>query len=425
MSFPTGSFRGGVRPSTSLLYGVWSGEVWEVDTNGSVTLFSTLAGTDLVHIGRNNATIPQNAVVTDNGAFVIDTTAAAVATYPDSDVGSPTCCCGYLGYFFFGYGNGTMQCSGYNTTDINTINQAQTVSNPDGLLNIKGYKGQIYAFGEQTVEVWGEPINATGFPLTRVGFNITPGIACEHGVAGWEPEFGMAPIYVGSDNTVRMIQGYQAVVVSNSDVETDLQNLSFLQKSQIDTLCYISGGNHFWQMNLAARSWVLHVEEGTWHERRSKDSTRSKLQRSIYFSNNWLVGDTDTAQVYKVVDDEPSEAGNTLTAIMESGPLKDFPRRQRVNRLDLDFTVGVGISTGSQPTQTDPQTQIEISYDGGRNFAHSWDRKLGKDGKPLHRVFINNLGMTEDEGPRVRWTVSDQVHLGFQGGDIDTEVKTK
>lgn len=425
MSFPTGSFRGGVRPSTSVLYGCWQDNVWTVNTNGDVTLFSTLAGTNLVHIGRNNATIPQNAVVTDNGAFIIDTTAGSVSAYPDADVGSPTCVCGYLGYFFFGYGNGTMQVTGFNTTDINTINQSQTVSNPDGILNIKGYKGQIYAFGEQTVEIWGEPINATGFPLTRVGFNITPGLAAEHGVAGWEPEFGMAPIYVGTDNTVRMIQGYQAVTVSNSDVDTDLQNLSFLQRSQIDTLCYISGGNHFWQMNLPGRSWVLHVEEGTWHERRSKDSTRSKMQRSIFFSNNWLVGDTNGPNVYKVVDNQNNEAGDALPGIMESGPLKDFPKRQRVNRLDLDFTVGVGQTTGTEPTQTDPQAQIEVSYDGGRTWPHSWDRKLGKDGKSSRRVFINNLGMTEDEGPRVRWTVSDDVHLGFQGADIDTEVKTK
>ena len=75
--------------------------------------------------------------------------------------------------------------------------------------------------------------------------------------------------------------------------------------------------------------------------------------------------------------------------------------------------------------QTDPEALIEVSYDGGKTWPYSWERKLGKEGKTYRRVYVLNAGLTGDEGARWRWTVSDPVHLGFLGGDVDTKVHSK
>ena len=424
----TGTFRGGV-PIGSLMYGAWDGEVYTVSQSGTATLFSTLAGTDYPSFGRNGRSPTADiAVVTGNGAFVIDTTAAQVSNYPDADVsgpGTPQCCCGYLGFIFFGYNDGTLQVTKYNSTSINSLDQALTITNYDGIKALFGWQGQLYAMGPKTVEVWGEPINPTGFPLTRAGFNITPGILGKHSYAGWEQEWGYPPIYVGSDGTVRQLQGYQAVKVSNTDVDRDLRDINFSDRDNVNCLVYNTGGNAFWQMNLPTKSWVYHVQEGTWHERQSQGLAKSRLANSLFFADRWLVGDTQTTSVYEMDQGTATEGGAEITATMESGPLKEFPYRQRIVRADFDFTVGVSLTTGTAPVQTDPEVLIEASYDGGHTWPSSWNRKLGKESKYSRRVYVNNVGLTGDEGVRFRWSISNPVHVGFQGGDVSTSVISK
>jgi hypothetical protein len=420
----TGSFRGGiVVPNT--LYGAWTGEIYSVNQSGELTLFSTLSGTDMPFFGRNNAATPDVAVRTDVGVYLINTSGGTLDAYPDSDVGSPSCLCGYLGYLWYGYGDGTLQVSKFNSTAVNTLDQALTITNPDGILNIFGYNGQIYAMGENTVEIWGEPINATGFPLTRQGFNITPGLMAAHAVAGWEPEWGYPPIYVGSDGTVRQIQGYQAVKISTSDIDRDIQGVNFNSVSSINALVYNTGGHAFWQLNLPSKTWVYHVNEGTWHERKSQYLTKSRLVRSVPFTERWLTGDTQGANLFVMDVDEHTEGGAELTATMESGPVKQFPHRQRVARCDFDITPGTGVTTGTDPVQTDPQMQIEVSYDGGRTWPHSWNRKIGQQAESMRRVFVTSPGITGDEGARWRWSISDPVHVGFQGADMAPTVLSK
>jgi hypothetical protein len=423
----TGTFRGGV-PIGQTLYGAWTGEVYKVNNSGVATLFSTLAGTDYPSFGRNNKTIPDIAVVTGDGAFIINTTAGAVQAYPDADVttpGTPSCCCGYMGYIFFGYTNGVLQVTKYNSTSISTLDQAAAITNHDGIKAIFGWQGQIYSLGEHTVEIWGEPINATGFPLTRVGFNITPGIIGKRAFAGWEDEWGYPPIYVGSDGTVRQLQGYQAAKISNTDLERALREVAFTDYDSINCLVYNVGGNAFWQVNLPNQSWVYHVNEGTWHQRKSQGSAKCKLVNSVPFNEKWVVGDTDSNAVYSMTFDTNYEGSEEISAQLESGPMKQFPHRQRIVRADFDFTVGVGVTTGSDPEQTDPQVQIEVSYDGGHSWPHSWNRKLGKEGKYFKRVYVLNPGLTGDEGARWRWTISDPIHVGFQGADMAVGLLSK
>jgi hypothetical protein len=420
----SGTLRGGLQVGNTL-YTAWSGEVYTVDQSGNTTLLSTLSGTDNIFLARNNATTPDIALVCDAGPFVIDTsTTPAVKGYGsiDGDVGSPTCVREHLGYFMFGYGDGTIQASDLNSTNLNTLNQARTESNPDGVVNIVSYNGQMYVMGEKTVEIWGDPTNATGFPLTRVGYHIVPGLLAPHAVSGWEPEFGYPFIWVGSDATVRQLDGYSARKISTPDLDRLIADVAF-PDTELDALCYVTGGHAFWQINGPSWSWVYHVNTGTWHERRSIGETKSDLTRSVPAFDKWLVGTKDSPDILEMDYSNRREAANLLPAIMESGPAKDFPNRQRITRVDFDFTPGVGIANGTDPIQTDPSVLIEESLDGGRTWPYSWVRELGRQADSNHRVFIVNAGLSNDEGARYRWTVSDPVHVGFTGADMKPEVR--
>lgn len=425
---PTGSFRGGMQVGNTL-YAAYTGEVYTVNDSGELTLFSTLGGSDHIFIARNNrATNPHIAVVANSGVpLLISTTANAVIAYPDVDVGTPSAVWDHMGYIFFGYGNGNIQASDLNDTNLNTLNVARTESNPDGVLNGISYNGQMYVFGEKSIEVWGDPTNLTGFPLSRVGFNILPGLKSAHAIAGWQPEFGHAPIWVGSDNTVRQLQGYQAVEVGTPDLNRLIAAVVFPDDTSdgLEALAYVVGGNAYWQLNGPTWSWVYHVNTKTWHERKSQGDDRSRFKRGVFSFNRSLVGDRDSDDLLAVDHTAAHEAGDELTAQMESGPAKLFPNRQRITRSDFDFTVGIGMSTGTDPIQTDPSVLIEVSRDGGYSWPLSYVRKLGRQAATGNRTFVLNAGLSGDDGVRWRWSVSDPVHVGFQGSAMEPQIVTK
>ena len=410
----SGSFRGGLQVG-SFLYGAWTDEVYTVNQSGDLVLYSTLNGTDRIFIAQNNATTPAIAVVSNSAPFIINTTAAAVQSYPDVDAGSPTCVREHLGYFMFGYGNGVIQASDLNSTNINTLNQARTESNPDGVVNIVSYQGNLYVMGSKTIEVWGDPVNESGFPLTRIGFNIVPGLLAAHAVSGWEPEFGYPFIWVGSDATVRQLKGFGAEKISTDDLDKLIADVTF-PDTDLDAMCYVAGGNAYWQLNGPDWSWVYELGNGIWYERKTVGLDKSKLTRSVPAFDKWLTGSTQSTDLLEFDHTKYREGSDLVVASMESGPAKDFPRNQRISRADFDFTPGVGVSTGDDPIQTDPSVLIEVSRDGGKTWPVSWVRKLGKQGKNQREVFVTNAGISGDEGARWRWTVSDPVHVGFTGG---------
>src|SRR5512139_1556177 len=421
---PTGNgvFLGGVLVNNSL-YARFGTKLYTVDSSGALTtLTGTLTGSEKTFFARNNAATPDVVFVCSDGAFIIS--ASAKTAYPDVDLpASPTCVCFHDGYFMFGYGTGKIQASGVNSTSINALDFTTTESNPDGISRLWSHKGLLYAAGPATIEVYGTPINSTAFPLTRQGYNITPGLISAWAVAGFEPEFGNFPIYVGSDNTVRWLKGSVPDKISPPDL--DFLIASVTDKTTLEALCYISRGNTFWQLSSDTWTWVYNLNTGTWHERQSYGLSRSLMSLSVPAFDKWLVGDTQAYYLLEIDPERLLEVSAPLVATIESDAAKDFPNRVRVARADFDFTVGVGDVTGTDPIETDPTVMVCWSDDGGVNWTNPWNRKLGKQAISTQRVTVLNTGLSGPMGRRWRLTVSDPVHFGLMGGDMAAEVRIK
>jgi hypothetical protein len=413
-----GQFRGGVVVA-SLLYGVFGEMVYTVDAAGqfSAPFTGTVAGTSKAFVFRNNNATPEVVIVADSVAYEI--VGSTVIPYSDSDVGSPSCGCFHDSYFMFGYGDGKIRASGVNTTAINLIDFTTAETNPDGVIHVWSYRGQLYAAGTSTIEVYGLPINATAFPLTRVGYNITPGLIAPHCVAGFQAEFGNNPIYCASDNTVRQLNGFTPDKISPPELDALIAAVE--DKSELEAICYISKGHAFWQLSSADWTWVFNCNTQKWHERKSDGLVRSRMSVSVPAFNQWLVGDTESNNLLQVdgtiateVDDD-----HELLFRVESAPVKDFPNRVRVNRADFDFTVGVGDVTGADPIETDPSILISWSDDGGVTWSTPWYRKLGRQAETQQRITVLNTGMSGPMGRRWRLDVSDPIHVGLIGGTMD------
>jgi hypothetical protein len=418
-----GIFLGGVVVATNI-YARFGTSFYTVDSSGGFTaLVGTVAGADKTHWARNNASTPDVIFVCDDGPFIMTTGTKVAYSSVDNDIGSPQCCCFHDGYFMFGYGTGKLQASGVNATSIGVLDFTTAESNPDGITRVWSYKGLLYAAGPSTIEVYGPPVNATGFPLTRQGYNITPGLITPFAVAGFEPEFGNFPIYVGSDNTVRWLRDTTPEKISPPDLDFLIAGVE--DKDTIEALCYISRGNAFWQISSDTFTWVYNLNNDTWHERESYGLDRSRMTLSIPAFDRWLTGDTETYTLLEVNPDQLTEVDDPLIATIESAPVKEFPNRIRVARADFDFTVGVGEVTGTSVIETDPTVMISWSDDGGRTWSNPRNKDLGVQADYSHRVSTFLTGLSGPMGRRWRVAVSDPVHFGLIGGDMTAELRSK
>lgn len=415
---PVPFFRGGVLVD-NLIYGAWGEKVYTLDSSGSYDEIGPLPGTDKVYFARNNASPPDVVVVCDGGPFIVTTT--AVLPYPDTTVGAPNAVRFHDGYFMFTYGDGTIRASDINSTNINSLTFTTAESNPDGLLEPFSYHGYLYAMGPATIEVFGEPINTSPeFPLTRVGYHITPGLIAQHAVSGWQPEWGHPPIYCASDNTVRQIASLDETE-KISPPELDELIAAVADKDTLEASVYQVSGVAFWQLSCADWSWVYNLNNQKWHERRSYLSVRSRFTNCVFAFDKWLMGDTNSGFLLEVTGAQLQEAGDPFIYEIESGPVKQFPDRARVDRADFDFVMGVGVATGTDPMQTDPKVLISYSDDGGVFWKGNYERKLGRQAKTMKRIILPPTGMTGTQGRRWRVKIADAVHAGLMGGNMDAK----
>jgi hypothetical protein len=413
-----GQYRGGTVVSSNV-YGVFGTSAYTVDESGAFTLLTngsaSVAGTDKIWAFRNNNATPQIVFVTAAGVF--QTTGTTMVSFADSDVGSPSCGCFHDGYFMFGYGSGRIQASGVNTLAVNPLDFTTAETNPDGVIDIFSYRGNLYVMGTATIEVYGQPINPEGFPLTRVDYNITPGLISPHCVAGYEPEFGNNPIYCASDNTVRQLNGFTPDKISPPELDALIAAVS--DKSTLEAMCYVTKGHAFWQLSCDTWTWTYNCNNQKWHERRSDGLVRSRMSISLPAFNKWLCGDTESSYFLHIDGALTTEVNEEILYRIESVPTKGFPNRVRVNRADFDFVVGVGDATGSDPVETDPSILVSWSDDGGFTWTNPWYRKLGRQAEAQQRVTVLNTGLSGPMGRRWRLDISDPVHAGLMGAAFD------
>lgn len=592
----TGALRGGLQVN-NLAYVALDTTAYSIASDGTATALGTLpSASSRVFWARNNSATPTVVAVTNGNAYYINS--GAVADYPDNDVGSPTCVCGHLSYFIFGYGDGSLIASGLNSTAINTLDTANAESNPDGVLRNWSYNGYLWVAGEHSIEVWGG-VNTTAFPFSPLDYKLNPGLMTADAVAGFEVEFGGPVAYVGRDNTVRQINGFAPEKISPPALDRLIEAL--VDKDELSASVYIAGGHRFWQLSCDSWTWTFNFNNGTWHERESYGSTRSRINKSFPAFDKWLCGDTTAGDLYEISSTANDEAGrgvssgisNTfatsgvsggtwagwttrvrieasqlaglsgdtctitfaggiteglfiaeafidragnnydffsstpipitfnggndvtipalsfvtsdpidlpidgtfpvvislyvsdpsydqtsrtevggapgwstaylnaddaetqiasgytvesdiayfvkaftvqsnevilgdpLIATIESGPVDGFPNRARVRKADFKFATGVGISAGSDPTQTTPSVLIYWSDDGGVSWSNPYTRKLGAQAHGDQRVIALNTGIAGPLGRRWRLKVSDAVDVSFMGGAMDAGVQNR
>lgn len=408
--------RGMIPANSGVLFVVYNGRVQSVTFSGGVYTIEDrgeLAGIDLVTMARNNAATPDVVGVSSTfGAFVL-TTGGLPAAYPDADVGVPISVCFTGGYFFFPYGDGRCRSSGLNSTAINSLDEITAESHSGGLIRGVPHRGQLFLSGPGSKEVWqGDQPNASGFPLNRSTV-IERGLASTHAVSGWEDNFASALIWVGSDNIVYHLKGYEPYRISTPTIERDLQNLA--DKSTLRAFVAMHSGHPYFYLKSQSFTHVYDLLTSTWQERKSYGLDRFRAEQSVYMFGDWLLGDELNGDVYRLDEDVYTEDGDPLVFEVTSAVVEGFPVRRAVKRIDLNF-----VANASAPA-TDANVTIYWSEDGGATWSTPVIRTLWREGRFSDLITVKRCGHISAKGYRVKVLVSDPVFVGLLGGTIGVE----
>jgi len=90
--------------------------------------------------------------------------------------------------------------------------------------------------------------------------------------------------------------------------------------------------------------------------------------------------------------------------------LVDEGRRNRYNKLEIGFEVGVGLQNGQGSA---PVCSLQLSKDGAKEWSNSYDASIGATGKYLTKVAFRRLGIAETMTFRV--FTSDPVKVAMSG----------
>jgi len=409
-------YRGGIAIDP-YFYAAFSGTLRKVSSAGLEASVGTLDGDEVVFFARNNKVpTPDQLVVTENGVYTF--TDSAVTELSDGDLPQPNSVCSHDGYFLFTIADGRCFASGLNATTINSNDYVKAESNPDGLYRAIPYGRDVLLCGPNTIEVYWNAGNATGFPYSRVTV-IPVGLIGQKAIAGWEPEFGTRVVYVSSDFTVRLLAGgYDPLPISPPDLNRLIERTT--DKSTIEVSVAISGGKPFAKVSGPGWCWVYDFGTKWWYERASYlDDDWRFVGQTVKAFGKWLGGDSLSGKLLELADGYYREDTAPLVFQAESIAMESFPARIQVPRVDFNFVTGTGVANGEDPIERQPQAEISWSDDGGTTWSVPLLRSIGPQQITKFHPYVMRTGLSTAKGRRWRVRVADPCYVGLLGADME------
>lgn len=397
--------------NNGVLYVAKSGKLESYTSAGGAANFvGNLIGTKRGFFAANNNATPDKCFVDPDTNVYTFTPSTTTSGWPDPNLPAPNSVDMLDGYLVFTIADGRFFATGLNSTSVNALSFGRAQAKPGGLTRVVNWGGRILVLGPIDTEVWTDQA-LVPFPFARSQV-IPRGIAGPHCIAGHENGFSRGPIWVGEDNTVVALNGYTPQKISPPDLDSLIEAVS--DKTTLEATAFMSHGHAFWQLSCPAWTWILDISTSQWFNSDSYLVTRSRRSGAISAFNLWLTGDTQTGNIQRITETASDELGSPLRLRIESGPVQDFPSGAVIGRADFYFATGVGIATGLDPQQTDPDVEISWSDDGGVTWSNPLLRKLGRQSTPTQLIsLVSCTGRSSWIGRRWRVDISNPVYASF------------
>jgi len=397
--------------TSAKLYVVSGRFVYLVDQTGASSTLGGMPVEGFVSMARNRAAATQIAIVC-NGLYykIQDDT---LTQMEDPDLPSPTSVCNLNGYFIFQLSDGRLFSSELDDTNVLATDFAAASTKPDGGV-IAWVRGQeLMSGGTDSIEVWADQ-GGEAFPLGRVT-NIK---RAEDGRdIGVKSAASVAEsFFVGSDNTVRVINGYQAQRISTHYLERLIE--AETDPTVIRGFSWVSAGHTFYAVTGTNWTYCFDSSTGLWHERRTYGRENWRVNSAAQFGNRVIFGDDTTGALYEMSADTYSDAGAEMVMEIHTPNVHAEPYRVRHNALFIDVVPGVGV-VSTNATIANPQIMLDYSDDGGATFSTQRFATMGAAADRLRRVRFNRLGVSRNRIYRL--SISAAVARTLIGLSLDMD----
>lgn len=402
------------------LYIVCGLNFYQIDSSKTATLRGTLTGTpDRVMMTHNRTQIT---ILQSNGdAFYFDTGSNTFAKITDGNYQSASSVTTLNGYTIFSViESDQFFISALNdTTSYAALDFATAESEPDNIVRVFALNNELWIFGENTIEIWGNTGNAT-FPFERIRGTYIE-IGCKSKFSIVNDQEGI--FWLGDDNSIYQGIGYQARRISTYPIENLVDGYS--TKNDAFGMFYVQEGHRFYCLSFptADKTWCYDTTTELWHERSSRNPTILQSERWLanslsYFANLNLIGDKNTGKIYELDLETYTENGTEIIGeIISATIFKNFAR-MHANRFVLVMDTGVGIDGSGQGD--DPEIILQTSIDGGKTFSEEMNQPIGAIGSYETEVSWNKLGYGRSLIIKIK--ISDPVRRRIVGAYLDQEV---
>lgn len=300
-------------------------------------------------------------------------------------------------------------------TTWDALDFATAESNPDELLCVKNWSGQLFLLGSKTYEIWSNSGNAS-FPFQRIAGAVGDvGVLAPHSVLAVDNSL----IWVGQDKNGKGIvyktNGFRPQRISTEAIEGIIQDCDSPQ--DISAFSYQKHGHLFYIITGGGldTSFCFDVSTGLWHERAylNEDGIfECHLAADCMFSatGKHLVCDRRSANVYSMTEDVYSDYDREIARERIFTHISDENKTLRYNRLEIGVETGVGLQSGQG---SNPLISLQLSKDGARTWSDWQNAEIGAAGEYQTRVVFRRLGVAHQMTFRIR--ISDPVKVSITG----------
>jgi hypothetical protein len=289
---------------------------------------------------------------------------------------------------------------------------------PDKLIGIRKVAGELWAFGERTIEIYqntgGELLfgRINGASM-NVGCLVRDSISIIDNTVFW----------LGDDRFIYAASGYQYKKISNFAIDQEIEGYTINDLEQAISFSYEWQGHKFYVITFPSknRSFQFDIMTGLWAERESTENGSNTIIRwrancFETFGRYRVVGDYKTGKLFYMDDTNFTEGEEEMFADIVTSPLFNGFVRTTISALYIDAETGVGTLSGEG---SNPKISIWISNNGGRTYSNEITRDLGIRGAYREIVKFTPIGNADNYTFKIR--ISDPVKKNIFGGYVDFE----
>lgn len=309
------------------------------------------------------------------------------------------------GYFIYSQNDtADMQSSALNDAeDWDAADVASAEARPDKIKALAVNKGELWALGEDTIEIWENTAEPTGFPFTfKQGCAIDIGLMSRDSLAYIDNSLifldnrGYVVQSATSEYIVNTSSTYQLNILSTNAMHAEFSTYSNLTSAI--GFQFNDRGKLMYQINFPDdnKTWVCDVLLGKdgWHERNyhNPDTNRYDSHLAEFccdYNGMLLVANQREGKIYHMSHDFYDDNGIPIESERTFGPFNQESELTEVSEIVLRC------QTGTNPPSGDGSLiyiTLQFSNDGGHTWSREIPRNMGSAGDYAKPIVWRPLG---------------------------------